>query len=138
MKTPAIRLSNIGPDLFVHVEHDGEWHEVIREHAPIEQAISHIVEPRAYGAIDDDPVFQQGRHEGWSDIAAKLRAIVDPNDVDHLNIDGLLVRVAVLYMDHADALRLLGIDRAEFDRIRAAVEHDRARRNGMPASRRKA
>lgn len=49
----------------------------------------------------DGPVFVSGRHEGWSDIAAKLRAILDPADTEHLNLDGLLCRVAHLAAERA-------------------------------------
>lgn len=49
----------------------------------------------------DGPVFVSGRHEGWSDIAVKLRAILDPADAERLNLDGLLHRVAHLAAERA-------------------------------------
>lgn len=47
-------------------------------------------------AKTDGPVYNAGRAEGHADIAAKLRAIIDPTDEMHLNIDGLLDIVAKL------------------------------------------
>jgi len=41
----------------------------------------------------DGPVFNQGRHEGWADVCAKLRAILDADDARHWNMDGLLKEV---------------------------------------------
>lgn len=41
----AIALRSLGDHLIVEVEADGRWVEVIREYAPHEGTISHIVEP---------------------------------------------------------------------------------------------
>lgn len=41
----------------------------------------------------DGPVFNQGRHEEWADVCAKLRAIIDADDAQHWNMDGLLNEV---------------------------------------------
>lgn len=44
----------------------------------------------------DGPVFNSGRSEGKSDVAADLRKILDPGDVNHLNLEGLLEMVKLL------------------------------------------
>lgn len=44
-------------------------------------------------AAVDGPLYQAGRLEGHADIAARLRAILDPEDVHHWNIDGVLKAV---------------------------------------------
>jgi hypothetical protein len=44
----------------------------------------------------DGPLFEQGRWEGRSDVAAQLRAILDPDDLNHWNIEALLGEVARL------------------------------------------
>ena len=41
----------------------------------------------------DGPVFNSGRSEGRSDVAASLRRVLDPGDINHWNIDGLLNEV---------------------------------------------
>jgi hypothetical protein len=41
----------------------------------------------------DSPVFNCGRNEGWSDVCAELRSILDPKDTHHWNKDGLLKEV---------------------------------------------
>ena len=38
----------------------------------------------------DGPIFNCGRAEGQADVAAQLRATIDPTDEQHLNLDGLL------------------------------------------------
>lgn len=38
----------------------------------------------------DGPVYNAGRSEGKADVAAELRAIIDPTDEQHLSLDGLL------------------------------------------------
>lgn len=38
----------------------------------------------------DGPVYNAGRLEGHADIAARLRAILDPEDRNKWNLDGLL------------------------------------------------
>ena len=42
----------------------------------------------------DGPIYNAGRREGHADIAAKLREILDPADIEHWNLDGLLAEVA--------------------------------------------
>lgn len=42
----------------------------------------------------DGPVYNRGRSEGHADVCASLRAILDPGDRNHWNIDGLLKEVA--------------------------------------------
>lgn len=44
----------------------------------------------------DGPVYNAGRSEGHADVAARLRAILDPEDTEHWNLDGLLAEVARL------------------------------------------
>lgn len=51
--------------------------------------ISHLKEQ----AKVDGPTYEAGRLEGRADIAVKLRKILDPNDENKLNIDGLLEKV---------------------------------------------
>jgi len=41
----------------------------------------------------DGPIYEAGRLEGHADIAARLRAILDPEDENHWNIDGVLKAV---------------------------------------------
>lgn len=38
----------------------------------------------------DGPIFNLGRSEGRADIAVELRKIIDPNDEQHLSLDGTL------------------------------------------------
>lgn len=47
-------------------------------------------------AATDGPVFERGRNEGWSDVAARLRGVLDPYDVNHWNLDGLIAEVGRL------------------------------------------
>jgi hypothetical protein len=44
----------------------------------------------------DGPTYNAGRLEGWADISAQLRKILDPEDTHHWNLDGLLAEVARL------------------------------------------
>jgi hypothetical protein len=65
----------------------------------------------------DGEVYNRGRSEGHADIAAKLRAIIDPEDQRHLNLTGLLKEVerlvkykeeaheVITYIREADALK---------------------------------
>lgn len=65
----------------------------------------------------DGEVYNRGRSEGHADIAAKLRAIIDPDDQRHLNLDGVLKEVewlvkykeqaseVIAYIREADALK---------------------------------
>jgi hypothetical protein len=41
----------------------------------------------------DGPVFNSGRSEGWTDICAELRQILDPIDHNYWNKDGLLKEI---------------------------------------------
>jgi hypothetical protein len=41
-------------------------------------------------AAVDGPVFNLGRSEGRADVAVELRKIIDPNDEQHLSLDGTL------------------------------------------------
>ncbi|MCC6178834.1 MAG: hypothetical protein WAZ94_15140 [Phycisphaerales bacterium] len=43
--------------------------------------------------VVDGPIFNSGRMEGRSDVAASLRRVLDPADVNHWSIDGLLNEV---------------------------------------------
>jgi hypothetical protein len=45
----------------------------------------------------DSPVYNAGRMEGWADVAAQLRKVLDPTDAHHWNLDGLLAEVARLH-----------------------------------------
>lgn len=47
---------------------------------------------RVYATIDG-PVFEQGRSEGRADVATMIREVIDPDDTDKLNLDGLIDRV---------------------------------------------
>lgn len=44
----------------------------------------------------DGPVFNLGRSEGRADVAVQLRKLVDPEDLNHWNLDGTLAEVARL------------------------------------------
>jgi hypothetical protein len=48
----------------------------------------------------DGPVYNRGRSEGWADVCAELRAILDPDDGHRWNKDGLLKEVERLARDH--------------------------------------
>ena len=48
----------------------------------------------------DGPVYNRGRSEGWADVCAELRAIIDPDDAHHWNKDGLLKEVERLAREH--------------------------------------
>jgi hypothetical protein len=52
----------------------------------------------------DGEVYNRGRSEGHADIAAKLRAIIDPKDQRHLNLDGILKEIEwlVKYKEQAE------------------------------------
>jgi hypothetical protein len=52
-----------------------------------------ILTPADMESGTDGPAYNAGRSEGHSDIAAALRHILDPDDVDELNLDGALARV---------------------------------------------
>jgi hypothetical protein len=68
-------------------------------------------------AAIDGEVYNRGRSEGHADIAAKLRAIIDPKDQRHLNLDGILKEIewlvkykeqateVITYIREADALK---------------------------------
>jgi len=65
----------------------------------------------------DGEVYNRGRSEGHADIAAKLRAMIDPEDQRHLNLDGILKEIewlvkykeqaaeVITYIREADALK---------------------------------
>lgn len=63
----------------------------------------------------DGEVFNQGRHEGRSDVAVALRKVVDPKDANHWNLDGSLAEVQRL----KDAL---ASTQRERDEARARLE----------------
>lgn len=44
----------------------------------------------------DGPIFNLGRSEGQIDVKVMVRKLVDPEDVEHLSIDGVLKKVADL------------------------------------------
>lgn len=44
----------------------------------------------------DGPVFNNGRMEGRDDVKVMVRKIVDPEDSEHLSLDGVLKKVAEL------------------------------------------
>jgi hypothetical protein len=48
----------------------------------------------------DGPVYNAGRSEGRADVCAVLRAILDPDDKHHWNIDGVIEEVRRLARDH--------------------------------------
>lgn len=51
---------------------------------------------KTHGDADGDvdgPVYDAGRSEGHADVAARLRAILDPEDVNKWTLDGLLNKV---------------------------------------------
>jgi hypothetical protein len=41
----------------------------------------------------DGPVFNSGRMEGRDDVKVMFRKLVDPDDVEHLSLDGVLKKV---------------------------------------------
>ncbi len=45
---------------------------------------------------DDSYLFQQGRAEGRSDVVSMLRKIIDPDDTEHLSLDGVLDKVRLI------------------------------------------
>lgn len=63
----------------------------------------------------DGPVFNQGRHEGRSDVFVAVRKLVDPSDANHWNLDGVLKEVA---RNAEDAAKY----RAAVERVDAAVD----------------
>jgi hypothetical protein len=64
----------------------------------------------------DGPVFNHGRWEGRSDVAAQLRAVLDPSDAGHLSLDGLLAMVNALRE------RLASAERSLADAVRVGEE----------------
>lgn len=58
----------------------------------------------------DGPAYEAGRLEGHADIAARLRAILDPEDENHWNIDGVLEAVE-------DNAKMLGAMRKELNSL---------------------
>lgn len=73
---------------------------------------------RAYTYIDTDgEAYNAGRSEGHADVAAELRKILDPDDKNHWNLDGVLKEVeklvkykedaheVITYIREADALK---------------------------------
>ena len=44
----------------------------------------------------DGPVFNSGRMEGRDDVKVMVRKIVDPEDTEHLSLDGVLKKIAEL------------------------------------------
>lgn len=56
-------------------------------------------------AATDGPVYNAGRAEGHADVTVAVRAIVDPDDAHHLNLDGALEAVRKLKA-HYDATAL--------------------------------
>lgn len=72
----------------VALSNDGNW--VRREDHEAEVAKLRDI------AQTDGPVYQAGRDEGRADVAAQLRAILDPDDLFHWNLDGVLKKVAQL------------------------------------------
>lgn len=62
---------------------------------------------RAKAAVDG-PVFNAGRAEGQSDIKVRLRKIVDPHDLRHWNLDGVMTEVERLSAECSAASEALG------------------------------
>lgn len=47
----------------------------------------------------DSLTYNAGRLEGHADICAKLRRIIDPLDEERLNLDGILDKIELLYLN---------------------------------------
>lgn len=59
---------------------------------------------RRYESEPDEPNYNCGRIEGHADVCAQLRAILDPENVEHLSLDGLLEAIVGL-REQAKSLR---------------------------------
>jgi len=57
----------------------------------------------------DGEIFNLGRSEGHSDIKVKFRKLVDPEDKNHFNIEGVLKEVESLVEFKKQAIELLSI-----------------------------
>ena len=79
----------------------------------------------AAATVPDGPVYNAGRLEGRADVIVAVRQIVDPEDVYHWNIDGVLKEVRRL-VDRVDELERMVPDQtgalAELERRQ---KHDR-------------
>ena len=53
----------------------------------------------------DGEVYNMGRAEGKADVSASLRHILDPDDINNWNLDGLLKEVIRLSQEHAAAVK---------------------------------
>lgn len=79
-------------------------HTEVRAGETHDQAVARVLKERdelREQVRVDGPAFNQGRAEGKSDVAAELRRILDPEDKEHLNLDGLLKLIGQLVADAA-------------------------------------
>ena len=81
---------------------DGTPSYTVHQHQQIPHWLNELLDEvarlRALSKVDG-PVFNAGRAEGQSDIKARLRKIVDPEDQNHWDIDGVMSEVERLRKD---------------------------------------
>lgn len=66
--------------------------ELAKQAARIDNLENALAQAREDAKVDGK-AYQDGRLEGHADVAARLRAILDPHDEQHLTIDGLVEEV---------------------------------------------
>lgn len=70
----------------------------------------------------DGPAYNSGRSEGHADVAARLRAILDPKDVEHLGLEGLIHMVEQLEASARKDSAEAGEHREEVSKLKADLE----------------
>lgn len=70
--------------------------ELTDENDALKTRIDQLQKQLTAAEYTDSPTYNSGRTEGWADVAAQLRKILDAEDSHHWNLDGLLAEVARL------------------------------------------
>lgn len=68
-----------------------DWSLMVGEVAGLKEKIRTLTTHEGPGSV-----FSQGRAEGRADVAAQLRALLDPSDAQHWDLDGLLSEVETI------------------------------------------
>lgn len=76
-------------------------------------------------AATDGPAYQRGRSEGRADVAASLRALLDPSDAQHWNLDGALTEVRRIVRALATLTAERDIERLKVKTIESARDYFR-------------
>lgn len=82
---------------FLHPYDEEELREATKNHdltlySYIDSLLKELDHLRSISKIDGE-VYNLGRLEGRADIVVLIRKIIDPNDENHFNLDGLIKKL---------------------------------------------